>query len=78
MNRRPDQGNHLLPVTRRAVTEAHAHAAQPDAAQPIIKGRRSSDHPTDGGKRVTYWGRTGDQHTEWFPGSEPDRPPLTK
>jgi hypothetical protein len=18
------------------------------------------------GKRVTYWGRTGDQHTEWF------------
>ena len=19
------------------------------------------------GKRVTYWGRTGDQHTEWFP-----------
>ena len=27
------------------------------------------------GKRVTYWGRTGDQHTEWFPGSVPDRPP---
>jgi hypothetical protein len=24
------QGNHLLFVTRRAVTEAHAHAAQPD------------------------------------------------
>jgi uncharacterized protein YbcV (DUF1398 family) len=23
------------------------------------------------GKRVTYWGRTGDQHTEWFPGAEP-------
>jgi uncharacterized protein YbcV (DUF1398 family) len=23
------------------------------------------------GKRVTYWGRTGDQHTEWFPGSGP-------
>ena len=22
------------------------------------------------GKRVTYWGRTGDQHTEWFPGSK--------
>ena len=21
--------------------------------------------------RVTYWGRTGDQHTEWFPGSGP-------
>jgi hypothetical protein len=20
------------------------------------------------GKRVTCWGRTGDQHTEWFPG----------
>ena len=20
------------------------------------------------GKRVTYWGRAGDQHTEWFPG----------
>jgi hypothetical protein len=19
------------------------------------------------GKRVTCWGRTGDQHTEWFP-----------
>jgi uncharacterized protein YbcV (DUF1398 family) len=23
------------------------------------------------GKRVTYWGRQGDQHTEWFPGAEP-------
>jgi uncharacterized protein YbcV (DUF1398 family) len=25
------------------------------------------------GKRVTYWGRTGDQHTEWFPGTGPIR-----
>ena len=24
------------------------------------------------GKRVTYLGRTGDQHTEWFPGAAPD------
>jgi uncharacterized protein YbcV (DUF1398 family) len=23
------------------------------------------------GKRVTYWGRGGDQHTEWFPGVSP-------
>jgi uncharacterized protein YbcV (DUF1398 family) len=23
------------------------------------------------GKRVTYWGRRGDQHTEWFPGAAP-------
>jgi uncharacterized protein YbcV (DUF1398 family) len=23
------------------------------------------------GKRVTYWGRQGDQHTEWFPGAGP-------
>jgi uncharacterized protein YbcV (DUF1398 family) len=23
------------------------------------------------GKRVTYWGRDGDQHTEWFPGAKP-------
>jgi hypothetical protein len=23
------------------------------------------------GKRVTYWGRTGDQHTEWSAGSGP-------
>lgn len=23
------------------------------------------------GKRVTYWGRDGEQHTEWFPGAEP-------
>jgi uncharacterized protein YbcV (DUF1398 family) len=23
------------------------------------------------GKRVTYFGRQGDQHTEWFPGTEP-------
>jgi uncharacterized protein YbcV (DUF1398 family) len=23
------------------------------------------------GKRVTYFGRTGDQHTEWFPGAGP-------
>jgi hypothetical protein len=25
------------------------------------------------GKRVTYWGRTGDQHTEWFPGAAPSK-----
>jgi uncharacterized protein YbcV (DUF1398 family) len=23
------------------------------------------------GKRVTYFGRAGDQHTEWFPGAKP-------
>lgn len=23
------------------------------------------------GQRVTYWGRSGDQHTEWFPGTSP-------
>ncbi len=23
------------------------------------------------GKRVIYWGRGGDQHTEWFPGAAP-------
>ncbi len=23
------------------------------------------------GKRVTYFGRQGDQHTEWFPGAQP-------
>lgn len=22
------------------------------------------------GQRVTYWGRNGDQHTEWFPGAK--------
>jgi uncharacterized protein YbcV (DUF1398 family) len=25
------------------------------------------------GQRVTYWGRGGEQHTEWFPGAGPDR-----
>jgi uncharacterized protein YbcV (DUF1398 family) len=25
------------------------------------------------GKRVTYWARGGDQHTEWFPGAGPSR-----
>src|SRR5215470_1453236 len=25
------------------------------------------------GKRVTYFGRQGDQHTEWFPGAGPNR-----
>lgn len=25
------------------------------------------------GQRVTYFGRAGDQHTEWFPGAEPLR-----
>lgn len=25
------------------------------------------------GQRVTYWGRLGDQHTEWFPGSGPQK-----
>ena len=28
------------------------------------------------GKRVTYFGRQGDQHTEWFPGAQPR--PLTE
>jgi len=27
------------------------------------------------GKRVTYFGRQGDQHTEWFPGAEPKEAP---
>jgi uncharacterized protein YbcV (DUF1398 family) len=26
------------------------------------------------GKRVTYLGRSGDQHTEWFPGAAPAQP----
>lgn len=26
------------------------------------------------GRRVTYLGRQGDQHTEWFPGAAPARP----
>ena len=26
------------------------------------------------GKRVTYFGRQGDQHTEWFPNAQPVRP----
>jgi len=26
------------------------------------------------GKRVTYFGRQGDQHTEWFPGAGPKAP----
>jgi uncharacterized protein YbcV (DUF1398 family) len=26
-----------------------------------------------GGKRVTYFGRQGDQHTEWFPGADPTK-----
>jgi uncharacterized protein YbcV (DUF1398 family) len=28
------------------------------------------------GKRVTYCGRQGDQHTEWFPGAAPTRNPV--
>ncbi len=27
------------------------------------------------GKRVTYLGRQGDQHTEWFPGAQPRKVP---
>lgn len=27
------------------------------------------------GQRVTYWGRGGDQHTEWFPGAGPTKSP---
>lgn len=27
------------------------------------------------GQRVTYWGRGGDQHTEWFPGAGPANRP---
>jgi len=27
------------------------------------------------GKHVTYWGRIGDQHTEWFPGAGPAKAP---
>ncbi len=25
------------------------------------------------GQRVTYWGRDGEQHTEWFPGTAPNK-----
>ncbi len=25
------------------------------------------------GQRVTYFGRKGDQHTEWFPGANPEQ-----
>ena len=25
------------------------------------------------GKRVTCWGRTGDEHSEWFPGAAPTK-----
>jgi uncharacterized protein YbcV (DUF1398 family) len=28
------------------------------------------------GQRVTYWGRQGDEHTEWFPGAAPARKPA--
>jgi uncharacterized protein YbcV (DUF1398 family) len=28
------------------------------------------------GLRVTYWGRGGDQHTEWFPGAGPTNSEL--
>jgi uncharacterized protein YbcV (DUF1398 family) len=28
-------------------------------------------HVTFAGKRVIYYGRTGDAHTEWFPGARP-------
>lgn len=27
------------------------------------------------GQRVTYWGRQGDAHTEWFPGAGPAKQP---
>ena len=37
-------------------------------------GRCAGLHRFLRGKRVTYWGRTGDQHTEWFPGSGPKKP----
>ncbi len=39
--------------------------------------RRAMEAGTQGyfaflrGKRVAYFGRQGDQHTEWFPGAEP-------
>src|SRR5262245_23395456 len=39
--------------------------------------RRAMEAGTQGyfaflrGKRVSYFGRQGDQHTEWFPGAEP-------
>ena len=29
------------------------------------------------GKRVTYFGRQGDQNTEWFPGAVPTKNPAT-
>jgi uncharacterized protein YbcV (DUF1398 family) len=28
------------------------------------------------GQRVTYFGRQGDQHTEWFPGAAPEKSPA--
>lgn len=42
--------------------------------------RRAMEAGTQGyfaflrGKRVTYFGRQGEQHTEWFPGAAPEKP----
>jgi hypothetical protein len=42
LDRRPDQGNHLLLVTRRAVTEAHAHSVSlPVAKLASVKGDKT-------------------------------------
>lgn len=35
--------------------------------------QRAIEARTQGGKRVTYLGRQGDQHTERFPGAEPGK-----
>lgn len=45
--------------------------------------RRAMEAGTQGyfaflrGKRVTYFGRQGDQHTEWFPGAGPGQQSFT-
>jgi hypothetical protein len=56
-NPKPNFENDRVAVTKEAADTRRAMAGGVQGYIAFLRG-----------KRVTYWGRTGDQHTEWFPG----------
>jgi uncharacterized protein YbcV (DUF1398 family) len=63
-----------LEKVRAAILDSQRHGqSYRDFTQRVMQAGVQGYHAFLRGKRVTYWGRQGDQHTEWFPGSEPTK-----
>jgi uncharacterized protein YbcV (DUF1398 family) len=57
---------------RAAIVDSQRHGQQfPRFCARAMQAGVQSYYAFLRGKRVTYFGRTGDQHVEWFPGAQP-------